>query len=333
MKMVLVYSPVYLEHNPGAWHPESPLRLRAIVEKLKQENLWNNVVDPRPAEMEEILSVHDKYYVESLKRMARTCTPIDSDTPVREETFEIALLAAGGALVAGELVAEGKAKYAFALVRPPGHHASRDAGGGFCYLNNIAIMAESLKEEMGKVMIFDFDAHHGNGTQDIFYEDPDVLYVSVHQSPLYPETGRIEEIGRGKGRGFNINVPVPPGTGDGEYATIVEDVFRPLAEQFEPNIIAVSAGFDGHREDPLAQLELSSEFYGWMAQKIFETAEDLCGGRAVFVLEGGYSLKALAESVANILMAANGAEFRSPAKAGGKAIEKLRIVLSGIWKI
>ncbi|MEM1689004.1 MAG: histone deacetylase [Candidatus Hadarchaeales archaeon] len=333
MRLALIYSPRYLEHNPGAWHPESPQRLHAIVETLKRNELWTNVLEPESAKMNEILTVHSKNYIELLKEMTKDQAFLDSDTPTRENTLEIALLAAGGALIAGRLVAEKKADNTFALVRPPGHHASSDFGGGFCYLNNVAIMTKDLLNVFDRIMIFDFDAHHGNGTQDIFYTDPDVLYLSIHQFPLYPGTGRVEEIGEGRGRGFNVNVPVPPGTGDGEYATIIEEVVCPIAEQFEPGLIAISAGFDGHIWDPLTQLELSSEFYGWMAERILETAKKVCGGRVVFVLEGGYNLKALGESVTNVIKALRGAKFRSPIKREIKVVETLKNFLSWKWRI
>lgn len=333
MKIALVYSPRYLEHDPGTWHPESPQRLRAIIEALKREGLWTDVLEPEPAEMGEVMSVHSKSYIELLTEIVKDNVSLDPDTPTRENTFEIALLAAGGALLAGRLVAEKRAKSAFALIRPPGHHASSNFGGGFCYLNNVAIMTKALQNVFERIMIFDFDAHHGNGTQDIFYNDPDVLYFSIHQVPLYPGTGRVEEIGDGRGRGFNINVPVPPGTGDSEYATIVEEIFRPIVEQFEPGMIAISAGFDGHIRDPLAQLELSSEFYGWMTQKVLEAAEKICGGRVVFVLEGGYDLKALGESVVNVIKALRGTKFSKPVEREIGVVEKLRDVLSWKWKI
>lgn len=333
MKPILVYSPKYLEHNPGAWHPESPQRLHAIVETLKREGLWTDVLEPEPAKIDEVLSVHSRSYIDLLKEMIEDRAFLDSDTPTKENTFEIALLAAGGALLAGRLVLEKKADSAFALVRPPGHHASSDFGGGFCYLNNVAIMTKVLKDTVDRIMIFDFDAHHGNGTQDIFYDDPDVLYLSIHQFPLYPGTGRVEEIGEGKGKGFNVNVPVPPGTGDGEYATIIKKIVCPIAEQFEPDLIAISAGFDGHMRDPLTQLELSSEFYGWMTEKVLETAKKVCDGRVVFVLEGGYDLKALGESVANVIKAIRGTKFREPVAREIKVVETLRNVLSWKWKI
>jgi len=333
VRVGFVYSGRYLEHNPGTWHPESPARLTAITGKLKDEGLWENVHEPEPAKMREILAVHDESYVRWLMEMCRNRIPVDSDTPTAENTFEIAALSAGGALLAGRLVESGEVDFAFALIRPPGHHAGRSSGGGFCYLNNIAIMTRDLLRRVGRVLIFDFDAHHGNGTQEIFYKDPEVLYISVHQSPLYPGTGKVEEIGEGEGRGFNINIPVPPGTGDEEYATIVDEILIPVAVQFEPEIIAVSAGFDAHARDPLTQLELSGGFYGWMAGKIFETAERICGGRVVFLLEGGYDLRGLSESVVNVVRAAKGKRFAEPARRRLGIVEKIRSALSWKWRI
>ena len=242
MSTLLVYSEKYMQHSPGWGHPERPERLKAIVDGLKRANLWTSpgiqIVEPEPAEREDIELVHDPDYVSLVERLSASEMSIDADTPAQKNTFKLALLAAGGAIKAGEMVMAGEAKNAFALVRPPGHHALRNRGGGFCYFNNIAIMIERLKRDFNlkRTFILDFDAHHGNGTQDIFYEDPTVLYMSLHQHPftLYPGTGLPEETGEGDGEGYNVNVPMQPSSGDAEYAEVMREIFVPLCEKFKP---------------------------------------------------------------------------------------------------
>ncbi|MEM3519406.1 MAG: histone deacetylase [Candidatus Hadarchaeales archaeon] len=340
MTTALVYSPKYLEHRPGWGHPERPERLEKAVAALKEEGLWgteeNFVVEPYPARIQDIELVHTKDYISLVEKLSRSEMPIDGDTPTAKNTFELALLSAGGAILAGEMVMEEKVSGSFALIRPPGHHAFSDRGGGFCYFNNMGVMVRALQRDLGvkKVFVLDIDAHHGNGTQDIFYEDPSVLYMSFHQHPhtLYPGSGFPEEIGSGKGEGFTVNVPMAPGSGDGEYAAAVEEIFVPICRQFHPEMIAVSAGFDAHRDDPLTGLELSSSGYGWIAQRIVETAKELCGGRAVFLLEGGYNLQAVAECVVNVVKALNGGRFPPPEKKRLKVLQDLREALGKWWK-
>lgn len=340
MTTALVYSPRYLEHRPGWGHPEQPERLEASIRALKEAGLWNTgknvVVEPSAARVSDVELVHTKEYVKLVERLSKSEIPLDGDTPTRRNTFEISLLSAGGAIEAGRAAVTGEVKNSFALIRPPGHHASSGIGGGFCYFNNIAVMIRVLQKSMGieKVFVMDIDAHHGNGTQEIFYEDPSVLFMSLHQHPhtLYPGTGFPEQIGKGEGKGFTVNVPMQPGSGDGEYATAMEAVFSPICEQFEPELIAVSAGFDAHQADPLTGLKVSSDGYGWIAQKIVEEAEKLCGGKTVFLLEGGYDLEALGASVTNVVRALNGERFRPPEKKGLKVIEELREALRGWWK-
>ncbi|MCS7131893.1 MAG: histone deacetylase [Hadesarchaea archaeon] len=342
MRTALIYSEKYLEHKPGEWHPERPERLRAIVEALKRANLWSSpsvqVVEPTPASRDDIALVHDREYIALIERLSRLRRPLDLDTPLDTNTFELALLAAGGAMKAGELVVTGNAANAFALVRPPGHHASRAHGGGFCYFNNMAIMIEHLKRRYGikRSFILDIDAHHGNGTQDIFYEDPSVLFMSIHQDgrTLYPGTGFVHELGSGNGKGYTVNVPLPPGSSDAEYASVMQELFVPLTEIFEPELIAVSAGMDAHVDDPLTQLKLSTHAYGWIARYVIEQARKCCKGRAVFVLEGGYALGAIAEAVTNIVEVLIGklpvfpSERRSP-----KVIDEVKHVLANYWRL
>jgi len=342
MVTALVYSEKYLEHNPGLGHPERPERLNAIVEGLKQAKLWTSpnvqVVEPKPARREDVGLVHDADYVSLVEKLSVMERPIDGDTPVHKNTYELALLAAGGAIEAGRMVMSSEAKNAFALVRPPGHHASRAHGGGFCYFNNIAVMIERLKRDFGlrRAFILDFDAHCGNGTEDIFYHDPSVLYMSIHQDPLtfYPGTGFVHEIGSGEGEGYTVNVPMPPGSGDSEYAAVMQEIFIPLCEQFKPELFAVSAGFDAHIDDPLTDLQLTTNAYGWLAGFVVEQAKRLCNGRTVFVLEGGYDLRALSEGTTNIVKALIEEKFYQPVEVKhSKVIDEIRHVLLKKWEL
>ncbi len=341
MTTTLVYSKKYLEHKPEEGHPERPERLKAIVNALKREKLWETpkvkVVEPRPAKREDIELVHDPNHIELVERLSKSETPLDGDTPVRKNTYELALLAAGGTIDAGRLVLSGDTN-AFALIRPPGHHAMKARGGGFCYFNNLAVMIERLKREfkLRRIFVLDFDAHHGNGIQDIFYNDPSVLYMSLHQDPLtiYPGTGFIEEVGSGEGEGYTVNVPLPLGSGDVEYMGAMKEIFVPLTEQFEPELFAVSAGFDAYVDDPLTQLRLSTLAYGWLTRFVVEQAEGLCKGRVVFALEGGYMLDGLVAGVVNVVKNLTGektsidTEPRCPS-----IIDELKSVLASYWKI
>jgi acetoin utilization deacetylase AcuC-like enzyme len=342
MVTALVYSEKYLEHDLGLGHPERPERLKAIVDGFKQAKLWASpnvrVVEPKPARREDIELVHDADYVSLVEKLSVAEKPIDEDTPAHKNTYELALLAAGGAIEAGRKVMSSEVKNAFALVRPPGHHASRAHGGGFCYFNNIAVMTERLKRDFGlqRAFILDFDAHCGNGTEDIFYSDPNVLYMSIHQHPLtlYPGTGFVHEIGSGEGEGYTANVPMQPGSGDAEYAAVMQEIFVPLSEQFKPELFAVSAGFDAHTDDPLTDLQLSTEAYGWLAGFVVEQAKRLCNGRTVFVLEGGYDLEALSQSVTNIVKALSEEKIYRPIEVKhSKVIDEIRQALSKKWNL
>jgi len=340
MVTAIVYSDKYLEHNLGPGHPERPERLRAIVEALRQAGYWSSpniqVMEPEPAGRDDIELVHDPEYIELIEKLSRFRRPLDGDTPVNANTFELALLAAGGTIKAGRLVMSDKAKNAFALVRPPGHHAGRAFGGGFCYFNNLAIMVEHLKREfkLKRIFVFDFDAHHGNGTQDIFYDDASVLYMSLHQDgrTLYPGTGFVDEIGSGKGEGYTVNVPLPPGSSDDEYAGVMQELFVPLTESFKPELFAVSVGMDAYADDPLTQLELSADAYGWLARYVVDQAEKLCRGRVVLVLEGGYTLDALADAAVRIVKVLTGERPALPTRSRRlNTIDELKRRLASYW--
>lgn len=289
---MIVYHSDYQKHILSPGHPESPERLDAIVERLKKESLFN-VLEPEKASVEQIGKAHAPGYINTIKNVGF----IDFEAPVHPETFDIASLAAGGVITAGKYAYKNK-RPVFALVRPPGHHSGRDYGGGFCYFNNVAIAVKNLNK---KTAIIDIDLHHGNGTSDIFYEDPDVLYISTHQTGIYPGTGMIEETGKGEGEGFNVSIPFPSGCGDKSYELAFEKIIKPIVKQFAPEILFVSFGGDAHYMDTLGSLSLSSPGYVSLCEKIAGLAENVCNSRLVFVLEGGYHLNALSEVIAGIV--------------------------------
>ena len=302
-KTGLVYGDVYLGHRTGRSHPERPERLTAIVRRLEQSGLMARLtrLDPRPADPQWLLAVHSAEHVEKIKRgCERGAGFVDSmDTPVSRQSCEAALAAAGGVLGAVDAVVEGKLQNAFCAVRPPGHHATRSRAMGFCLFNNVAIAARyaQKKHKLGRILIVDWDVHHGNGTQAIFDDDPSVMYFSVHQHPFYPGTGTAVERGTGKAAGTKINVPLPAGSGDAEYRAAFEKKLLPAALEFRPDLVLLSAGFDAHTGDLLGQMEVSTQGYAELTRIVCRIAGACCGGRLVSVLEGGYDLELLAESV------------------------------------
>ncbi len=293
----------YLEHDTGPYHVESPQRLVYIYEALKGIKGGYVEIPPRPATHQEVTMVHDPRYVERIAATAgKGFYRLDPDTVASPRTYEVALLAAGGVLAAIDAVMEGLTN-AFALVRPPGHHAERDRAMGFCIFNNCAIGACYALERYGmkRVLIIDWDLHHGNGTQHTFYGDPRVLYFSTHQYPFYPGTGHYSEIGKGGGRGFTVNCPLPRGCGDAEYANIMHQLLKPIAWQYRPELIIVSAGFDIHYQDPLGGMTVTEMGFARLTDIVIEVAEEVCGGRLVFTLEGGYNLEGEARAVTEVI--------------------------------
>ncbi|MEK7396073.1 MAG: histone deacetylase, partial [Candidatus Poribacteria bacterium] len=303
-KTGFVYSDIYLKHKTSAGHPESPQRLIAInkvLEKMSNNDL--QLLNPKPfADAQKWLTtIHSTEYIERVKKSCQSGEEyMDSiDTPISKESYEVAVTAVGGILSAIDGVMEGKIKNAFCAVRPPGHHALRDRAMGFCIFNNVAIGARYIQKKHGlsKVLIVDWDVHHGNGTQDAFYNDPTVLYFSAHRSPFYPGTGDEDEKGSGKGLGYTINVQMKVGNGDESYKKAFEDILKPKAMEFDPDFVLISAGFDAHKDDPLGGMNITAKGYAELTKIVKNIAEKCCNGRLVSVLEGGYSLSGLAESV------------------------------------
>ena len=298
----LVYDEFFKRHLSGVEHPECPARCDAVLEGLTRAGLDKRLhrIPPRPATEEEILRCHTPDYfraaredIESGASMLRT-----GDTNVTADSFQAALLAAGSAVAAVEAVARGEVRNAFCLVRPPGHHATSSQGMGFCVFNNVAVAARSAQQScgIGRVLIVDWDLHHGNGTQDIFYADPSVFYFSTHQWPLYPGTGARDEIGWDEGRGTTLNRPFPPGTRGEEVLQSFRDDLVPAAEEFRPELVLISAGFDSRAGDPLGNLRLTDEDFAELTRLLMEIADRSAKGRLVSMLEGGYSLRGLASA-------------------------------------
>ncbi len=301
MSVGLVYDPVYLGHDTGD-HIENGQRLERIVGLLGSSNLRRELVSitPAPAAMEDLLLVHSQRHVTRVDRSASAGGGwLDGDTVTSPGSYVAALYAAGGVGRAVEMVVRGDIRSAFALVRPPGHHATQSDAMGFCLFNNVAIAARAAVRKHGvdRPLIVDFDVHHGNGTQDIFYSDGQVLYISIHQYPLYPGTGRVDETGAAGGVDCTLNIPLPPGSGDREYLLAFEEAIVPAARRFRPGIILVSAGYDAHWADNISSMQVTVNGYASMAAILKDLAAELCEGRIVFALEGGYHLEALAHSV------------------------------------
>jgi acetoin utilization deacetylase AcuC-like enzyme len=304
-----VYDPSYLGHEMGPGHPESPDRLRAICAQLQSSGTWSRLhqITPRRAERQWIERIHRASYVESLERRspAKGYASLDPDTSMSPGTLDAAYLAAGGALAAVDAIMNGDIDQAFCAVRPPGHHAETDRAMGFCFFNSVAIAARYIQQHHGlqRVLIVDWDVHHGNGTQHAFYDDASVLFFSTHQFPYYPGTGGAMETGEGRGKGLTINVPLSGGQGDDEYREVFQKVLVPAADTFQPEFVVISAGFDAHRDDPLASMDLTEEGYGELTSLVATIAKNFSRGRILACLEGGYHLQALAGSVDRHLQA------------------------------
>ena len=318
----------YLKHDPGDFHPERPERLKVLLDLPKELDPKSfKILSPRPALKEEIEPCHSSEYIELVQSTSqKNRHALDGDTITCRDSFGIGLLAVGGFLKLIDSIEAAEFRNGFALVRPPGHHALKDRAMGFCLFNTVAIGAHHLKRHYGaeRVMIMDWDVHHGNGTQDAFYQDSSVLYLSTHQYPYYPGTGAVEEAGAGAGEGFNVNIPLPVGCGDEEYLRVFKEVVVPIGEKYQPEWILVSAGFDPHKRDPLGGMDVTEKGFGALASMLLELADKHAGGKIAFLLEGGYDLTALKNSVITVLQRMKGEKAGElPAGKGGEMIQPL----------
>ncbi len=295
---LLLSDPRFFQHRSSAYHPERPERLdaaHAAIERARSvAGLGFAPVEPRPATEEELSRVHDPRFLEAMFELRGKDGHIDADTFVGPDSVAVAELAAGGTVALTDAILDGPVKRGVALVRPPGHHARPNQAMGFCLFNNVAIAAAHARARgLDRVAIVDWDVHHGNGTQEMFYADPHVLYVSTHQFPFYPGTGAAPESGERDGKGYTINVPLTAGGGDGLYRGTFERIILPALEEYRPELVIISAGFDASARDPLAEMALSADAFGWMARMLRKVADTSAEGRMLLALEGGYDLVAL----------------------------------------
>jgi acetoin utilization deacetylase AcuC-like enzyme len=301
----------FLDHVGPPGHPERPERLNAVGSALDAQTESLSRLAPRPATTDEILRVHSRTHFDEVNRIAeRAPAQLDPDTYASSDSFDVALLAAGASVDLAARVANREAASGLAAVRPPGHHAESDRAMGFCLFNNVAIAARALQEDLGveRILIVDWDVHHGNGTQHFFEDNPTVLYVSTHQFPFYPGTGSAGETGVGAGEGFTLNIPLPAACGDSEYVGAFQQLIVPAAIAFRPEMILISAGFDAHRDDPLASMNVTADGFRAMASIVRSLADDMAGGRLAFILEGGYSESGLIEGVSSVMDAIMGSD-------------------------
>ena len=325
-KPLVVIDQGYLKHLPGESHPERPERIQALLNLAGAlDKQMFELASPRAATRADVEYTHGADHVRLVESTSKhNRYALDGDTITCRDSFGVALLAVGGFLTLLDAIASKQSSNGFALVRPPGHHALRDHAMGFCLFNTMAIGAEYLKRVYGakKILIMDWDVHHGNGTQAAFYDDATVLFISTHQFPFYPGSGAVNETGVGAGEGFTLNIPLPAGCTDAEYLQVFQDIVVPAAEKFQPDWILVSAGFDPHRRDPLGGMNVTEEGFGAMAGLLLALANRFAGGRIAFLLEGGYDLAGLRDSVAAVLAAM---QTQVPPPAGHLPLAESRI--------
>ncbi len=335
----LMFDDRMLAHDPGRGHPERPDRLRVLHDRWRDAAGFRRI-GARLATEDEIARVHDPRHVELVASTAgRSRVVFDADTSTSAESYQAARLAVGGVVDLCTAVVAGEVDNGFAFVRPPGHHAEQSRAMGFCLFNNVAIAAATLRAHgLERVAIVDWDLHHGNGTQHLFEDDPSVLYVSTHQYPFYPGTGAATEVGRGEGAGRTLNVPLPAGFGDGEVSRAFDELVLPIARQFRPDFVLVSAGFDCDGRDPLGGLDVTPAGIAMMARACSRLAEETAGGRIVAVLEGGYDLGAIGDGVAGVLGVMRGDDRTEPlvtgdARRADGLVTRVRAAQSPFWTV
>jgi acetoin utilization deacetylase AcuC-like enzyme len=343
------YDPIYLEHDNGYGHPERPERLQMTMQMIEGVGLADKVriISPRDASVDEIALVHTRSYIEKVERTAESGGGwLDPDTHVGVRSYDAALKSTGAVLEGLERIFSGDIDNAFCLVRPPGHHATAERGMGFCLFNNNAVASRFAMREYGvsRVFILDWDAHHGNGLQDIFYDDDKVLYVSLHQYPHYPGTGSNSEIGIGAGEGYTVNFPLPARSGEEVYLAAFDQVILPIAREYQPELVLISAGYDGHFSDQLCSMLLRGHSYAEMTTRLKDFAEEFCGGKMMAALEGGYDLTGIAISMTNTIAVMAGEDIRVEEEVDSEAIfpsssrgmeivESTREALSSYWPL
>ena len=344
-KTVILKNDLFLEHDPGSHHVECPERLAVIYEQLSRPLQNEQFIFPdfSPATHEILETVHTKAHVAHVASTAgKSFASLDPDTQTSALSHDAACLAAGAVIKGAKMVMAGEADNGFALVRPPGHHAEADRAMGFCLFNNIAVGAQYALDHLGakRVLIMDWDLHHGNGTQHSFYDTDHVLYFSTHQFPHYPGTGSLLEVGSGAGEGYTINVPLPGGQGDRDYGQIFTEILAPVVRQYKPDLMMVSAGFDVYRGDPLGGMEVTEKGFALMTKILVDLAAEVCGGRLVFALEGGYNLEGLRDGVLAVLNELRGEGLTDGEYADlvsnyieSPIIEQARNIAKNYWKL
>lgn len=327
--MSIVYSERILEHSHWKEHPESPLRIKTMKKKLVKENLWEDIIEPLPIKEDDLFSVHTKEHIEKLKKGGEY--PIDQDTFLHDSTYDLAMLSAAVACTTVDNAMKGKPTVG--ITRPPGHHAGKSHMGGFCYLNNAAIAAQKAGV---KTAIVDLDAHHCNGTEEIFYDRDDVLVISVHEADFYWNSGYMKDIGVGKGKGYNVNIPIPPKSGNSAYMETMEKIIIPILKKFNPELIIVEMGVDGHYCDQNSHMVLNTKGYIDIYKKLLDFSENK---KIAYLLEGGYHLRATAEVVAGVVASFYGKNLKPEYNEeqhenahSSEEVEKAKEFFSSIWK-
>ena len=342
MSLILIHSERFADHRPPPGHPERVERaqvMQAIARNWQQRG--RIVQTPRPATRAELLRVHSAAHLDAIDATAGRAASLDPDTYTSPDSRDVALLAAGAAIGAVDAIVQARATRVMALVRPPGHHAERNRAMGFCFYNSVAAAAaHGIALGLERIVVMDYDVHHGNGTQWMFYDDPRVLYISTHQYPFYPGTGAAGDVGRDKGAGFTVNVPLEAGSTDGDYADVFEQIVVPVIDQFRPSLLIVSAGFDAHERDPLARMRLTTHGFTRLTKSLCEAAERHCHGRLIAVTEGGYDLTALKDCLESTISILDGGPVARPSESGAVSTHRSRMAIAQVrsahaqyWKL